>query len=207
MSWIEETERQLEAFGPLKRTLVTAGTALAVLATGWFLWLEPLDEETQSLQMQAEQLAQRIARIDLRGITARLDRTRHERLLLEEDLAKADAAKRYLQSRIHALEFVWFDPESSLRMLNRILKRSVELGVRIDSIENVENHKEVTPLIEKNEEIRVEGAGRFADILRLVQYIESFQALLKTRNLHIWLDEEEGEVRFAVLFDGYGEKR
>ena len=207
MNWIEETERQLEAFGPFKRTLVTAGTALAVLAAGWFLWLEPLNDETQVLRTQAERLAQRIARIDLRRVTARLDQTRRERLRLEEELARADAAKRYLQSRIHALEFVWFEPENSLWMLDRILKRSVELGVRIDSVENVETHEDVTPLIEKSREIRVEGAGRFADILRLVRYIESFRALVKTRSLRIWLDEEEKEVRFALLFDGYGAKR
>ena len=207
MSWIEETERQLASFGPVKRLLVTAGTALAILAMGWFFWLEPVKEETESLRMQAERLRQRIARIDLRRAATRVERTRRERLALEEELMRADAAKRFLQSRIRALEFVWFDPESSLRMLDRMLKRSVELGVRIDSVESLETHEEVTPLIEKSEEIRVEGAGRFADILRLVQYIESFQALLKTRSLKIWLDEETGDLRFALLFDGYGEKR
>ena len=205
MKLLEDTEAQFEAFSPAKRIIITVGTALMVVMLGWYVWIEPLQQQVDAERMECQQLAQKIASIDLHRIAQKLQEVKNERLKLLESIEEMRAAKRYLQSRAKALDFIWFEQKSFLEMLDRVLKRSVELGLRIDLIESWDESGEVSPMIERKKTVHVEGAGEFAQIVKLVHYIESFNALLKVEHLEIGLDEK-GETLFHLDLLNYGGK-
>ncbi|WP_300364882.1 hypothetical protein [Hydrogenimonas sp.] len=205
MSLLRDTENQFESFSPIKRLAVTVGAAVMIVAMGWYLWIDPLNEEIEASSIRCDQIQQQIARVNLRRISTKLEQVKRERLKLQEDLREAEAAKRYLQSRARQLDFIWFEQKSFLDMLDRVLKRSVDLGLRIDLIESVEINGEVMPLIEKKKAVHIEGEGRFADIVKLIQFIESFNALLKVEHMKIWL-AETGETLFRIDLLSYGAK-
>jgi len=205
MKLLHDTEAQFESFSPAKRMVITAGTALMVVALGWYGWIEPMQQQIEAEKTECEQLEQKIASVDLRRVSRKLEQVKRERLKLQESLQEMEAAKRYLQSRAKRLDFIWFEQKSFLEMLDRVLKRSVELGLRIDLIESQDESGEVSPMIEKRKAVRVEGAGRFADIVKLIHYIESFNALLKVERVKISLSEE-GETVFHLDLLSYGAK-
>lgn len=205
MSLLQETENQFESFSPAKRLIVTAGTALMILALGWYGWIDPLTQQVEAEKTECEQLEQKIASVDLRRVGLMLEKVKGKRLRLQEELEKTEAAKRYLQSRAKRLDFLWFEQKSFLEMLDRVLKRSVELGLRIDLIESSDESGEISPMIEKKKAVRIDGAGRFADIVKLIHYIESFNALLKVDGVKISLGEE-GETLFHLDLLSYGAK-
>ncbi|WP_456452895.1 type II secretion system protein GspM [Hydrogenimonas sp.] len=205
MSLLRDTEAQFENFSPAKRWLVTLGAAAMIAALGYYLWIEPMEREIETQQGQIAQLQRQIAQVNLRRITDKLAQVKRQRLGLQEELERADAARRYLQSRARALDFIWFEQKSFLEMLDRVLRRSVELGIRLDLLETFDIEGEVTPLIEKKRRVLLEGAGRFADIVRLVHYIESFNALLKVVRFEVFLDDE-GQTRFRTEMISYGAK-
>lgn len=205
MNLLHDTEKQLESFSAAKRLVVVMGAAIMIVAIGWYMWIAPLNEEIEISSIRCDQLQQQIARVDLRRISSKLEQVKRERLKLQEELIDADAAKRYLQSRAKSLHFIWFEQKSFLEMLDRVLKRSVDLGLRIDLIESVDDNEEVSPLIEKKKSVHIEGEGQFPDIVKLVQYIESFNALLKVENIKVWLNEK-GETLFSIELFSYGAK-
>ncbi|WP_353661786.1 hypothetical protein [Hydrogenimonas sp. SS33] len=205
MSLLSETERQFESYGAKTRSALIGGAALAVLAAGWLFWLEPLTEEIEAAQSRAARLQSRIAAVNLRALNRELARVKKQNLELRETLQKADAARRFLQSRASRLDFIWFDQKRFLDMLDKVLRRSVTLGLRIDLFESRPAAEAISPLIEKRAHVHIEGAGDYGQILRLLRYIESFRALLKTDSVRIGLDEQ-GETHFRIDFDSYGAK-
>ncbi|WP_201352409.1 type II secretion system protein GspM [Hydrogenimonas urashimensis] len=202
---LRETESQLEAFPPAKRMALTAGTALMIVALGWYGWIEPLGEQIDAARMECRQLEQKIAAVDLRRIERKLEEVKKRRMELEEKVQETAAAKRYLQSRAKRLDFIWFEQKSFLEMLDRVLKRSVELGLRIDLIESSDDKGGVSPMIERRKRVRIDGAGDFPDIVRLIHYIESFNALLKVEGVKIGLDKKN-ETLFHLDLVSYGAK-
>ncbi len=205
MRLLRETETQFEAFSPAKRLIITVGTALMILLLGWFGWIEPMEQEIDAKRMECEQLEQKIDAVDLRRVNVKLQQVKRERLALEESLREMEAAKRYLQSRAKKLDFIWFEQKSFLEMLDRVLKKSVDLGIRIDLIESRDEEGDVSPMIRKEKSVHIDGAGRFADIAKLIHYIESFHALLKVESLKIALNDE-GETLFHLDMVSYGAK-
>ncbi|WP_457595933.1 type II secretion system protein GspM [Hydrogenimonas sp.] len=205
MNLWEETEARFGEYSPAARWGIVVGAFLLIVGIGYFFWVEPMERELEARQATVSRLKSQVARTDPRRYAARIRKAERERLAIEEALERVEAAHRYLQSRMRALGFAWFDQKSFLVMLERFLKRSVELGVRIDRIETEATEGSVTPLIEKKCRVAIEGAGRFPDIVRLVDYLESFEALQKVTAFRVWLDEE-GHTRFAATLLVYGAK-
>ena len=205
MSLLRDTETRFESYGPARRWGLTLGAAAMIVLLGYYLWIEPMEREIETEQGQIARLQRQIAQVRLRQINAMLAKTKKERMVLQERLDRADAAKRYLQSVAHRYDFIWFDQKSFLEMLDRVLKRSVDLGVRLDVVETFDENGSVSPLIEKKKRVVMEGGGAFGDIVRLVHYIESFNALLKVTLLRVEADEKGGTL-FHLELLSYGAK-
>jgi Tfp pilus assembly protein PilO len=206
VSLLSDTEAQLEALSAPKRWAVIAGTAMMILALGWYGWIEDLQMQADGMETKAEQLQQKVLRNDLRLYAAKIKKVQRTRLALAEKLQRKEAAKRYLQSRFESIGFIWFNQRGFAQLLDRILKKSVELGVRIDLVEVKDAGRPLTPLIETKKRLDIEGGGRFADIVKLATYIESLEAMLKIDDLGFELDKG-GKSLFHMTVLTYGGKR
>jgi hypothetical protein len=111
-----------------------------------------------------------------------------------------------LRGRTERLDFFIFDKYRFYEMFERVLARSTQLGVRLDSVTLEDEVRPLTTLLEQKKRIRIEGAGGFAPVLRLSWFIESFDALMKIDRFDFRYDEEAKEPRFVIELLFYGAK-
>jgi hypothetical protein len=203
MNIFDTIESHLESMGRWQRV----GLALLGVGIAWgifqLLWISPLSEKKKEKEREIERIDRELSKIDLTKLRKTIEKVRLERLSLVDRLEKEKALKRSLEARTRALSFIWFDQGRFLSMLDKILQRSVILGIRLDLIESVNAQGNVTPLIEKKKVVTLQGAGDFASIVKLVHYIESFEALIKVERFDVELNEE-GALHFEASFIHYG---
>ncbi|WP_456403078.1 hypothetical protein [Hydrogenimonas sp.] len=206
MSLLRETEEQLASFGPLKRGVVTAAALSMIVAGGWYGWIEETQMQIEQVAARTAQLERQIGQADLRKLTKRIENIRRKRLEATEKLHENERAVRYLRTKMERIEKIGFDQEREAELLDAILKRSVDLGLRIDRVESVNDPADVTPLLERRKRLRIEGEGSFARIVKLTHYIESLNMLAKIGSLGLSLDKN-GATLFTIDLLAYGVKR
>ncbi|BBG64916.1 hypothetical protein NNO_0214 [Hydrogenimonas sp.] len=205
MRLLEDTQQQLDAMGPLKRALLTISASGMIAAGVWFGFIEDLEADIERRASQNIQLQRQIEISDPARVSVKIAKLRRERLAAAEELEKSLAARRYLKTRMERLQKLKFDHERMADLLDGVLKRSVELGLRLDMIESVDSRMDVTPLLERKKRIEVEGAGAFGNIVKLTHYIESLPILARIDSLAVFLDDR-GKTAFKIAISTYGVK-
>ncbi|MCF6201675.1 MAG: hypothetical protein L3J42_06095 [Hydrogenimonas sp.] len=206
MSILRDTEEQFASFSPLKRFAVTASAALMIIAGVWFFWTEDTQERIELAEARKIQLSQQIRQVNTRGLAKKIEELKLKRLESEERFQESEKIFRFLRTKIEGVRKIKFDQERLADLLDAILKRSVELGLRIEKIESRPSKDSVTPFLEKKRRVSVEGSGKFADIVKLTYFLESLDMLVKLKSVAISLDKE-GRTIFAIDIDAYGIKR
>jgi len=206
MSLLRETEEQLASFGPLKRGVVTLAALAMVVAGGWYGWIEETRTRIDEVSARTAGLERQIGQIDLRRLAQRVEHMRQKRLETVEELHESERAVGFLRTKMGGIRKFGFDQEMEAELLDAILKRSVELGLRIERIESVNDPADLTPLLERKKRLRIEGEGAFAPIVKLVYHIESLNMLAKIGSLGLRLDRN-GATLFTIDLLAYGVKR
>lgn len=205
MRLLHETEAQLAGFSPAKRLLVTLFAVLMIAAGGWYGWIEDTQTQIEETSARNFQLEQQIRRTDLRRLSKKIEEVRRNRLALLEEIQKSTAAARYLRARMQRLAKMRFDQKRTADLLDAVLKKSADLGLRVDKIESTDDRKEITPLLERKKRFEIEGSGAFGRIVSLTHYIESLDMLAKIEQFGISLDPK-GSTAFRIEIFAYGEK-
>jgi Tfp pilus assembly protein PilO len=201
---LQDTDNQLAAMPPAQRAFVIAFVAIAVMVAGWYFVGDDMLAQIENEEGQIASLQAKIRRNTVRALGARIAKKKKAILKLESAIERAKVAETALRARTERLDFFFFDRERFYEMFERILRRSTELGVRLDSVTLEDEVKAVSPLLEQKKRIRFEGAGLFGPVVRLSWFIESFNALVKIDRFAIWYDEEAKEERFAIDLLLYG---
>ncbi len=205
MSFLEDTERQLADMGGAKRLALTFAAAAMIGAGVWFGWIEDLEADIEHATAKNAQIIKQIGLIDLKRLSKRIEEVRRKRMEAAETLQRSRAQVLYLRTEMDRVGKLKFDQGVMADLLDDILKRSVRLGLRIDSIESVDDSLDLTPLLQRKKRISVEGAGAFAKIVSLSHYIESRPMLAKIDSLDISLDKK-GSTAFRIDISTYGVK-
>ena len=205
MRFLEDTEQQLAAMGRAKRLALTFAAAAMIAAGVWFGWIEDLEADIEHATAKNAQILKQTELIDLKRLSKKIEEVRRKRMEAAETLQRSRAEVRYLRTKMDRLQKLKFDQSVMADLLDGMLKRSVQLGLRIDSIESVDDPLDLTPLLQRKKRIAVEGAGAFAKIVSLTHYIESRPMLAKIDSLDISLDKK-GSTAFRIDISTYGAK-
>ncbi len=205
MTLLNETEEQLAGFSPAKRLLVTLFAVSMIVLGGWYGWIEDTEREIEETSARNAELQRQIGRTDLRILSKKIEQVRHKRLALLEKIQSNSAAEKYLRTQLEEIGKVRFDQKRTADLLDAVLKKSADFGLRVDKIESIDDIKEITPLLERKKILNIEGVGSFGKIVRLTHYIESLDMLAKIDMLDISLDEK-GSTVFRIKVFAYGEK-
>ncbi len=205
MRFLEDTEQQLAAMGRTKRLALTFAAAAMIAAGVWFGWIEDLEADIENATAKNAQILKQTGLIDLKRLSKKIEEVRRKRMEAAETLQRSRAEVRYLRTKMDRLQKLKFDQSVMADLLDGMLKRSVQLGLRIDSIESVDDPLDLTPLLQRKKRIAVEGAGAFAKIVSLTHYIESRPMLAKIDSLDISLDKK-GSTAFRIDISTYGAK-
>ena len=204
---LRETETQLASMSAWRRWMVVAAAILMIATAGWYLWIDELIEKIDATRNRIETLEKKISAnrmLALERIVAKLEK---ENRKLHSEIEKKKRMERWLQARARRLDIFLFDPERYMEIFEKILKRSVDLDIRIDSAYIQEGRGEISPLIDRWQRLIFEGSGSFAAVTRLTRYIESFKALQKITHYRYWYDKKREEPQFEMTILFYGASR
>ncbi len=205
MSLLEDTERQLADMGRVKRLALTFAAAAMIGAGVWLGWIEDLEADIEHATAKNAQIIKQIGLIDLKRLSERIEDVRRKRMEAAEALQLSRAQLLYLRAEMGRVERLKFNQSVMADLLDSLLKRSVRLGLRIDSIESRDDPLDLTPLLQRKKIVSVEGSGAFAKIVNLSHYIESRPMLAKIDSLYVSLDKK-GATAFRIDISTYGVK-
>jgi len=207
-TWLE---MQLEQLAPSARLFISFLVFMATLFMGWSLWLSDIFTDYQNTLIEEGKLKREIVR---------LKRTNYdlEELSLNREILNKNKLLRERKDRLNRIKrsansnsFFWFDDAKRSLLLEEILKKSLELELIVDKIEDIssDDNKSLNSNMEFLSTTRFEilGSGDFASVIKLASFIESTPyQLVKIEYLDI-SKKSEDKLKFSLIFDLYGEKK
>jgi hypothetical protein len=83
------------------------------------------------------------------------------------------------------------------------LEKSLQKSIDIKLISSKDVYSDYVPFIKQREEISIFGSGSYKSILELIQYLDSFNALLKITDIKVFI-EEKSITSFEIKISHYG---
>jgi|GEM_PF-2242278 Tfp pilus assembly protein PilO len=182
-----------------------------ILWCGWSLWISELSSGLQRIESENSNLKREIKKKDLQNYRRVLTKIRQERLRLREIQKEYDRKLTYIKSKAREYDFMWFDEERFLQLFEKIMTHTIRLGIRVDKVETLPIVATTrNKYIDTKKRVSIRGAGNFADIVKLLYYIESFKILISIKSVEITLVKSgkdrdfENELRFNIIMEQYG---
>ena len=175
------------------------------IAVGFLLnhFVSPMLERQSELRDSVEMMQMKISKNSVKSLKKQLEKKNQELLTLKEDLVVKKGEVDFIMSQIYKIRYAFFDDMRWANTLDDILKFSVERNLKIYSLRSVDAKGDISSMmIKPKESIEIDGIGRFADIVSLVQYIENFDTLLEFNSIEMNLVEDG--VEFSYELNAYG---
>ena len=198
-------EEELTAYPVWVRIVLIAVTSLIIILLVWEVWLGDIASSVSNLSDKNKQLENKIKRLNPKIYNAKIKRLERDILKLKSDEERSRYRLMHMKSIASKSRFLWFDENRFLTILKGVLEYSVKLGIRIDEIKSLKlsktQKKDYVGLVKK---VKMSGAGSFANIVKMIYYIESFNVLLEVSEVKIWLDSDNEELKFKLILTNYG---
>ncbi|MEO1954226.1 MAG: hypothetical protein ABGW74_05945 [Campylobacterales bacterium] len=200
---LEEFENQLEAMPKQKLYFIYVSLVLLLLYLSWNTFGEGLTSDIEMKKNSIKSLKSKLKRNNLASIKKVIKKTEKEKLTLAEEFNDLKLKDTYISTKLESIDFIFFNQMGIAKILDDILKKSVQYSIDIDEI-NYENvNKLYMANIFEREHIMVKGSASFTDTMRLMQYIDSIKSLLRINEFDIYIDDSN-IVNFDINISNYG---
>jgi hypothetical protein len=185
---------------------------MPVLVVGGFvfMYITPMqEEELEMLESQSSKLQANIKRKSPRTLRKKIKRSKQTLLALKEETEKNRDSLNYLYAKLTNMEILEFNEQQWTVTLENILKKSLDLNIKIKHIKNSDSEKE-SKKESKGEKIvpkkyvEIIGSGKYSDTLKYLHFIENRQFLVDIKNIKIQKQEEGKNIDFHFNFTIYG---
>ena len=200
---LEEFENQLEAMPKQKLYFIYVSLVLLLLYLSWNTFGEGLTSDIEMKKNSIKSLKSKLKRNNLASIKKVIKKTEKEKLTLAEEFNDLKLKDTYISTKLESIDFIFFNQMGIAKILDDILKKSVQYSIDIDEI-NYENvNKLYMANIFEREHIMVKGSASFTDTMRLMQYIDSIKSLLRINEFDVYIDDSN-IVNFDINISNYG---
>ena len=199
---LDNLDEQLAAYTPQQRLLISIGSALAILVLGWMLYLTDAIDELNVLEEQNNVLVQQISENSPDAYHTKIKIAIKSLDKEKIHTAELDADKQAIIDQISASKGLIFDNKHYARMLDLLLEKSVNLGLKIELMESVDTDEPYFGKVNKYKKLTIKGIGNFPAIAEFVTFIESQNALVQMDTLHVETDEEKPHFEAVILYMG-----
>ncbi len=153
---------------------------------------------------QIAQLHRKIAKYDPKRFEAKLKRLKERNVRLRADIDKARAKEMELRAQLQDASMRFLNQKNLTALLDDMLADSKHKGLVLEKIDINATKIPYMGKLEIQKELRVQGQGRFLELVRFMRGIEAHPMLLKIDDLHI---ETNGTVpKFSFVIKLYGAK-
>ena len=125
-------------------------------------------------------------------------------MFLDSQYEEAMYKETKLKVKLERMDYLSSDAKGLADILDRLLKESVRLGVKIEKILIDNEEKDYKAYIKQKGTIRIEGNATFRSVLKLLRFIESQEALIEVKNIHFGLEQANKTPSFVIMITGYG---
>lgn len=199
---VEQLENQLEELPFAKRIALYMTVIISFSVASWFLFGEEMNLDIQSKKDSITALEAKFKKNSIGSLKKGIKNSKNECLVLEEELVDIRFKDRFIQEKLESLGFIIFDEMGIAQILDDILRNSLQNYIDIQNIssQNI-NKKDKAHVVEK-EYITIVGSGSFKNVMALIQYIDSLNALLRVKNIAIKLEDDQ--TLFELSISHYG---
>ena len=199
---IEQLENQLETLSIQKKVAVYLTLFISIVFASWFFISEDINLQLQKSKDSIVSLEKELRKNSIKSLEQELKKAKNDSLVLEEKNTEIHFKNQFIQSRLESLGFIFFDEMGIAKLLDKILKKSLENNIDIEFVESKnKNLIFITHVLEK-QSLTVKGNGSFKDIMSLIQYIDSFSALLRIKKISVGIESEK--TTFTLEISHYG---
>lgn len=199
---LDTIDEQLLAYEPSQRWLIYIGSAVGILIMGWMFYLSDALVELSDLEEQNKALVQQIAENSPEAYRAKISQT-------TEAIAKEEARAAALENEKQAFLFemasksgLVFNNRTYAQMLERLLERSVRLGLKIELMESEDTDKPFFGKVSQYKKLIITGTGSFPAIADFLTFIEEQNTLVQIDTVQIRSDEEKPRFEAVILYMG-----
>jgi len=176
------------------------------IAVGFLLnhFVPPMLERQSELRASVEMMQIKISKNSVKSLKKQLEKKNRELLAIKEDLKVKKDEVDFVMSQVYKIRYAFFDDMRWANTLDDILKFSVQKNLKIYSLKSIDAKDDTSSMIKLKEKIKIDGIGKFADIVSLIQYIENFDTLLEFNLIKMSLVEDGVEFGFELSAYGAG---
>ncbi len=199
---LDTIDEQLLAYGPAQRWLIYIGSAAGILLMGWMFYLSDALAELSGLEEQNRALVQQIGENSPEVYRSKISQTA-EAIAREKSRAAAlEHEKQALLAEMSASSGLVFNNRTYAQMLERLLERSVWLGLKIEQMESEETAKPFFGKITQHKKLTVTGTGNYPAIADFLAFVEEQNTLVQIDTVQIRSDEEKPRFEAVILYMG-----
>ncbi len=201
---LQDIDLQLELMPPKNRLMVYASVLLGVIIFVYYVFGLDLQEEFSQKEQTYLSLEKKLAENKVSSYKNKIAKNQKNILVLAQEYELQNYKETDLIVKLEKLDYLSSDAKGLADILDRLLKRSVILGVKIQKIAVEDKDEEYKAHIKTKGSIVIEGTSGFASVLKLLRFIESQEALIEVKNVHFNLDDANTEPTFVIIITGYG---
>ena len=200
---LAEFEEQLEAMSKQKLYFIYISLVLLLVYLSWNIFGESLTSDIEIKENSIASLETKLKRNNLTSIKNAIKKAENEKLLLADNLNELKSKEIFISTKLEAVDFIFFDQMGIAKILDDILKQSLEYDIDIDEITYAKLNKLYMANIYEKENIFVTGSASFKNTINLIQYIDSIKSLLKINTFDIYIDINNS-LSFDINISHYG---
>ncbi len=200
---LAEFEEQLEAMSKQKLYFIYISLVLLLVYLSWNIFGESLTSDIEIKENSIASLETKLKRNNLTSIKNAIKKAENEKLLLADNLNELKSKEIFISTKLEAVDFIFFDQMGIAKILDDILKQSLEYDIDIDEITYAKLNKLYMANIFEKENIFVTGSASFKNTINLIQYIDSIKSLLKINTFDIYIDINNS-LSFDINISHYG---
>ena len=201
---LSEIDLQLEVMPENNRKMLYTSIFVGIVVFAYYVVGLDLQAEHERKQNKVAALETKLAESRISLFESKIKSTEKKILFLAEEHQQASYKAQSLRTRLEKMDYLSSDAAGLADILERILKRSVDLGVSIDKITLDDSREAYKAQIEKRGNIIIEGGADFRSVLKLLQFIEAQEALMEISNIHFDLQDKSINPSFEIIITGYG---
>lgn len=200
---LQQLEEQLESIPKNKLYFIYISIIALLVYLGWNLFGESMYMEMEAKEESIVSLEQKLQRNSVKALESAINRTKKENLTIKEELGELEFKDRYILNKLNSVDFVFFNQMGIAHILDDILKESVKNSIDIKLVNYNSVNKLYKSRVFEKESIDINGSSRFKDMMSLIQYIDSLNALLKINLIDVYMDENQ-TTNFNLNISHYG---
>ncbi|HIP29227.1 MAG TPA: hypothetical protein EYG83_00235 [Sulfurospirillum arcachonense] len=177
-----------------------------IIAIGFLLnqFVPSMLERQSELKSSVDTLQLSLSRNTTSKLKKQLSRKSKELLVAKEKLEIQKNEVDYVMSNVYKIRYAFFNDMRWANTLDNILRFSVQRDLKVSSLKSSDAKDGSTSIFKLKKNIKLDGVGRYRDILALIQYIENFETLLEFNKIDMNLVKDGVEFSFEMNAYGVG---